>query len=181
MYYHFSNKKIKKLFDVDQSKSFMKPQGLWYATDDDWISFQLSNDTKHKYKYKYEVDVNYTTINKPDKNKILLIKNNKAYNLFLQKYCSLDDTTDRRWIFNTNWFDVSKSYGGIELKNLHKLKISKDTLTFFNLDKNLQFYTQISFYKPDIVHIYPDIMFFDIDSGCVWNIKALKKINLIKQ
>ena len=46
-------------------------------------------DFKSKYNHKYKISVCYTTLDNPDKNCVLLITNNKTFNLFLQQYSKL--------------------------------------------------------------------------------------------
>ena len=165
MYYHLTNNKIDKIKNVKQPKKFFKPLGLWYAKNDDWEKY--SADFKSKYNYKYKISVCYTTLDNPDKNCVLLITNNKTFNLFLQQYSKLVEKEISTLIL-TDWIKVAKVYGGIEIRNLEKLKINKKTREFFNFVKDEGGFDIVS-----------DTHFFDIDSGCVWNKNAVMKFSFV--
>lgn len=130
MYYHLTSNKIDKIKNVKQTKRFFKPLGLWYAKNDDWEKY--SANFKSGYNYKYKINVCYTTLDTPDKNCALLITNNKTFNLFLQQYSKLVEKEISSLIL-TDWIKVAKVYGGIEIRNLKKLKIRKKRENFLML------------------------------------------------
>ena len=75
----------------------------WYK----WIVEEDIDTAFHKYIHKINIKKNILIdIKHKDKNKILVIKNVKDFDIFEKKY---------RGISNINWKKVSNDYGGIEI------------------------------------------------------------------
>jgi len=166
MYIHSTNNIINKnnLINVKQPV-YLKPKGYWYANNNDWIVWAKKN-MYTTYKYKYEVKINYTKLGVPDKHKILLLKNRKDIIDFTIKFGNklkkLYDT-DPFDIIVIDWIEVAKLYGGIEIM-LTRIEPSSLIAKKFKTPKGYILW----------------IDSFDIQCGCVWNVKSfevIKKIN----
>ena len=170
MYIHASVKKIKNIYNVKQTNKIFKPLGLWYSLNNEWINYVHENNMDKTYKFFYEIKVTYTKINNPDKNKVLLIKSNKDFQLLMKKYFRINEYSNGYISIDCNWENVEKDFAGIEIINLKKLKLSNKTIQY--IEKK---------YKNSLINEY--LLWtqtLDIDSGVVWNISALKYIKLIK-
>jgi hypothetical protein len=156
LYIHTTNKKINKIKNTKQSKLYMKSNGLWYAKKDIWLNWSKHN-MKKDYKYLYSIKVYHTNFNNLDKTKVLLIKSVKDFTDFSIKYGKKENKTFDSILIN--WVNVSKDFGGIEIKNIKKLSVPNNKLlNHFDMDKNNSLLW---------------INSFDIDSGCVWNKLAM--------
>ena len=133
MYYHLSNKPVKKIVNKKQLVNNFKPQGIWYAKNNIWQEFVDREEMDYKkYNYRYKLDVFHTSLDTPNKFSVLLISNNKNFNLFLQKYSHIIKPFGS---VHTNWKKVSEDFGGIEIKNIQKLKMSNKTLEIIDPNK----------------------------------------------
>ena len=172
---HFSKTEITKLHEVEQLPiTNFKPFGLWYSTDDIWLKYYRKNISKEKvnqYQYMYRLRLRYTSIYKPNKNKILKITNKADFDKFTLKYGSL---SKNNYFILINWSDVALYYAGIEIMPLIESRMmSVDDPNVvseydekFNLSKSTNIYGQsLNFWQYTL----------DIPSGCVWNPKAIKK------
>ena len=96
------NKKYKQYID-------WKPRGFWYSCGNSWYKWVKSEMPMWLYKYIYKIDIiNKTSINNPDKNKILIINTESDFDIFINKY------KENRKQF-INWSNVAKDFGGIEI------------------------------------------------------------------
>ena len=97
----------------------IKPIGLWYGYGSEWIDFAMAPENKGlsgmvlKSEYFYELDVHYTSVENPDKNKVLLLKNYDDLN----KLSKLINGEINRvgGIMMANWDAVSSLFGGLEV------------------------------------------------------------------
>jgi len=86
-----------------------KPEGFWYSCGNEWYNWVKIEMPEWLYKYIYRIDViNKTNINKPNKDKLLILSTIKDFNVFINKY------KENRGQF-INWKKVSKDFGGIEI------------------------------------------------------------------
>lgn len=120
---HISQKKLSSIdLDYDYSKddSAIKPDGFWYGIKDEWYTFlQEEMDIKPLYIYKvYLKSGKLTTIDRPDKDKILRIKTVEDAILFIKQYVKTLDKDK----FTYDWRKLKRSFGGIEIHNPGLLK-----------------------------------------------------------
>lgn len=111
MFLHMSFKKIRKAYSVRQINETDEPSGLYYGIN--FVRF-LEGDFNESYMYGIRlVDTitPHTTLEQPNKEKILLLKSKKDIKDFVQKYGKYNDEYN---IYEFNWLDVSKSFGGIQ-------------------------------------------------------------------
>jgi len=162
---HASNKKIKEIKTIKQPKKGIKPIGLWYAENKLWLDFS-AKILKKTYKYYYIIRLNYTTLDYPNKHKVLKLSTTTDFDRFTFQYGYIYNNGLSFDCIFINWFLVSKKYGGIEvgpnvkdrrcLNNINITNQYKD----HNLDVELGACTWF--------HA------FDIPSGCVWNHYAIE-------
>ena len=92
----------------------------------------------------------------------MLIKSQKDFDLFSIKYGVIEDGIFPHLMIK--WKKVSKHYGGIEVRDVKKLKyVSNKLIKYFNTSGDM----------------IPWVNLFDIDSGCVWNPKVITKIEYL--
>lgn len=147
------------------TQEFFKPQGLWYGIKDSWVTWQCASYDNpdgdpnaivdlHKNLYKVEITA-HTTLDTPDPNKILLISTPADYRN-LMSY--IDDAIERGLCPQDEkkyWEYVSNDFAGVEFRNVYP-------------DLDLPFDTR---------HMW--VFAIDVDSGCVWNIAAIKRFELV--
>ena len=93
-----------------QGKMEMKPNGLWYALDNDWLEW-CSGEMPHwvqKYLFSFTVDLT----------NILILSNIEE----VRKFCDEYEKPIFESITAVDWWKVSQEYAGIEICNYHKLK-----------------------------------------------------------
>ena len=160
----YNDKKEVKIESIKPLKKFdkkRKPPGVWYGIKHHWAEFineEFNSNKIYKVKNLFKLNLNknsFTDINKPNKNKILVLKKVNDFVKFTNKY--KDSTKTNTQI---KWSDVMKDYGGIEnpkiIYNLHNWK-------FANIKKD---YSEIeSWYYG-----------WDVPSGVIWNNKVIHEI-----
>jgi hypothetical protein len=167
---HTSEKKIKRIKTIKQLKCVLKPNGLWYAENKLWIDFSEKVLGK-TYKYYYVIRLNYTTLDNPDKHKVLKLSTVNDFDMFTFEYgyvYNRDQLFD--WVF-INWDKVSKNYGGIEVGINVKGRKCIDSINITNKYKAHDLEITIG----SCTWFYV----FDIPSGCVWDRKAIESLTLI--
>lgn len=159
----YKNKKEVKIESIKPLKKFdgeRKPPGVWYGIKHHWADFiDISSSNKvYKVKNLFKLNLNkksFTDINKPNKNKILVLKKVSDFVKFTNKYKDQDKTNTK-----IKWFDVMKDYGGIEnpkiIYNLHNWKFSD--------------------IKKDYSEIEAWYYGWDVPSGVIWNNKVPHEI-----
>jgi len=122
----------------------LKPCGLWYSINNEWLKWCKSEMPSWITKFKFELNINTSNI--------LIISNISELQSFCSEYkYKLNPFKSLDYI---EWARVSKNYDGIEIRNYDNLKYDR------NLDyKNVWVYG------------------WDISSGCIWNLQALKNYN----
>lgn len=108
-------KYIKQISDSNEKIFFWKPNGLWYSPGREWLKWSKEWIKKHNYKYYYVVVPEYTTLNKPDKNKVLKISNSGQLDDFTFKYGKMVLSGNLYSTVLINWGKVAKNFGGIEI------------------------------------------------------------------
>jgi len=130
----------------------LKPKGLYYSLGDHWANFVENEFTTiaNKYNFAYTIKVN--------KEKLVTLSNPKEIYSFHKKYAQAGvlakeiSSGDRKTDFwDINWNKVAKDFSGIELQ------------PYLNQCRHLLWYST-----------------WDVPSGCLWNSKALKEIQLIE-
>lgn len=175
---HFSYNKIKKIYRIKEQDNPYKPQGLWYSTSSQWLEFYRNNIGEIKNcRYMYKLKLNYTKYSITDPKKVLRIKNESTFDKFTIKYGSVVKSkySDNRFSFTIDWNKVADEYGGIEVIPLIKSrKNTEDPDIIKKYNDHFKFADNI-----DGVRLAFWLDTFDIDSGCVWEPEAVKKIKRI--
>lgn len=161
MFIHATNNKIIKLKNIKKQYIDFKPDGLWYAKDNEWKDWAKKN-LKRKYKYHYKISIYLTTLDKPDKTKILKIYTMNELIKFTIKFGKKKSSPISDFIL-IDWKKVAKKFGGIEIKILKYIDISE-------IDK---------YFKTEQTSLMWNYS-FDIASGCIWNMKSIRDISLVK-
>lgn len=118
---HLSHEKfdILKVKDYTVNDTHWKPKGLWYSYRDGWYKFVSEGMpcrleySKHLYAVKLAANC-FTTLDKPNPDKILRIKNIQEVRLFCERYFHRDGE-------KCNWNTLKKDYGGMEVRNVEKM------------------------------------------------------------
>lgn len=167
---HISNTKIKKIKNIKQTKLY-KPRGLWYAPNKEWLEWSEEN-MKKKYKYIYMIELYYTTLDKPDKNKVLQVTDDNIFDQLVFQYGYISGP-----IVVLDWIALAKKFGGIEF-----IPLLYNRAMIYDKDVSNR-YEEKDLRPPDMLKGSLSIMTFlysfDISSGCVWQRKAVKKFKLI--
>jgi len=89
----------------------MKPSGLWYSINNEWIDWCKSEMPEWIRNYFYEIDI--------DESKILILSNENEIISFHQKYNKniFDSKIIRSTFHSIDWNRVKKDYSGIEIQN----------------------------------------------------------------
>ena len=154
-----SNKKKIEITDFKISSIIgLKPSGIWYSCGSSWYDWikkeRMEESFLHKYIHQIYIKSNSTTdINNKHKNKLLVIKNIKDFDIFNERYKIVYYEPDKKTkliSYYIDWQKVSKHYGGIEIRPYFK---SRKLFIWYNT--------------------------WDVASGCIWNINIIKKFNLI--
>ncbi len=111
---HSSKTPIDKIYNKLQHNITFKPRGLWYAYNNEWNEFGEDEGMNFAYNYKYKLTVELTTLDKPDRNKVLLLNTIKDVELFEQKYKST--------FFHPDWKRLAEDFGGIEISCMNSIK-----------------------------------------------------------
>jgi hypothetical protein len=163
---------------IKYKQNWLKPKGIWYGLKHYWLDYYTNNyerkqTSKFKYNgfiYKIKITTEiFTTINLPNKNKILLIKSIKDLKAFEQLYYykKITKTTNEcqkflgEKVLYINWNQVTKDFGGIEIN--------------YNPWSNGQFLLNDN-YKNYLPFWYS---LWDVPSGCIWSYDLLKQIKFI--
>lgn len=108
------NKKINFLHLKYNNIIHLKPSGFWYSCHNDWYNWIIKIKILHflhKYIHKINLCKNImTNIHNKDKNKLLVIKTMKDFDIFNKRYRIEENTYSL-----INWKIVAKDYGGIEI------------------------------------------------------------------
>jgi hypothetical protein len=131
---------------VPPSEMAMKPKGLWYGFGTSWIDFVRSEMPAWESDTKHVFKIEIDTSN------ILIIKDDESFLEFSDKY--KDPEYEKKWpdikIDKINWPEVAKEYKGIEFP----VYFSK-----YRMNRKYFWY-------------YP----WDVASGCIWDLSAVKKV-----
>ena len=106
-----------KLQNIRQSafgRAF-KPSGLWYGYGTEWLEFAKEEPGLLKKftepEYFYQLEITTTTIDNPDKNKVLLLDTDEDFRKFKEKYRF---TRAGQFIFS-DWAAIANDYAGMEV------------------------------------------------------------------
>jgi hypothetical protein len=133
-----------------------KPAGLWYALNDDWKQFYQQN--LHKFERKiFTTEPNgyiipgykYMYEIEVDMTQICLIKEVQDVRVFHRKYCTKNGSNP----MGIDWDKVIEYYSGIEIHNCQIL------------------------HENVIIYAIQWLKYWGVDSGCIWDLKAMKTIN----
>ncbi len=152
---HLTNTKL-KIKKIRYPDDIFKPAGFWYGLKHYWVDFYTHNYERTKsrkfnisgYLYKLAIPKSLiTTIDKPDKNKILLISNVGDLKSLESTYKRLYEDMPETYFID--WPKIKKLFGGVEIH--HNPWQNKGYLPLW--------------YSA-----------WDVPSGCIWSYSVLKKI-----
>ena len=155
--------------DAYDQKIGRKPRGLWYGCGDEWLSFirsEFGPEYEQSIKHIYKIDLNYATLSRYRGDSVLRISTADELRDFDGMYTVRPSKggSTRRDILGTkmemiDWHKVATEYSGIEIcPYLGYQPWSGDVNFRMGLD---WYYT------------------WDVASGCIWNEKAIRNIELI--
>ena len=106
----------------DPRNPALKPSGLWYSFGSAWSDFAKdAPGLLEKYQeseYVYEIlGVQTTTLDKPDPNKVLVLRTREEAKAFVEKY---DIKRVSRYVF-APWHQIARDFGGIEIPDYDAL------------------------------------------------------------
>lgn len=125
----------------------------------------------------YKLKLNYTKYSKPNPNKVLRIKDEITFDKFTLKYGLIhkDKYSDVMFDVLIDWQKVAEKYGGIEVIPLIKSRLNtEDPEIIKKYNDKFKFAEKV-----DNIYLGFWLSLFDIDSGCVWEPGAVKKIKRI--
>lgn len=129
-----------------------KPKGIWYGFNMNWLRWMYSNMPEWVKKYDYFLEIDVSSAN------IIKIETKEQLADFDNKYQNTDrDSYDRDLSYtysrlSIDWKKVAQDYDGIEMPNYKALVKRVGDYTGYWYDS------------------------WDIDSGCIWNTKAIKVV-----
>jgi len=139
---HITNATIDVSRTYEQSDKDIKPTGLWYGINNEWLNWCKEHEPEWIGKNMFKLDI--------DMSNVLILSTVKDTIEFYIKY-----KKDKPWEC-MKWRDLAKDYDGFEIQNYHAIKYSE----FLRID-------YIGFLW---------LWGWDVDSGCIWNLKAIKSI-----
>ena len=152
--------KIAKSCDLDKNIKYkqiidLKPRCYWYSLGKEWYNFWFEGNEMEKVKNQVVCEIKvkrnmFTTLEKKEKGKILVIDSFEDVKKLYKKYSKLVklEVSKHRLIdFN----EVAKIYGGIEFRNYGKIR------------KRI-----IEDYR-----YYSSYLTIDVSSGCIWNLSLI--------
>jgi hypothetical protein len=131
----------------------MKPRGLWYSIGKEWINWCNSEMPGWISKYNHILDI--------DTSRILIISTGEDVKRLERKYQGREQEFEKwgnRYI-TIDWDRLSRDFDGIEIRNYYDIRFSRDEESRFSetpWHENLWF------------------GFWDVPSGCIWNLRSLK-------
>lgn len=155
---HLSKKPINKIEDAEVIRGVHgKPRGFWYGFGDNWINFikyGVTFDGGGGESLKDVMGPNiYIYKVYLDTSDIVVLDTKESYVSFTNKYSTRSD-----YPYNINWDAVRKDYKGIEFPNYEQLGVGNWG------------YSDIE---------YKWTYTIDVNSGCIWDNRAVKKIRLL--
>lgn len=127
-----------------QFNQSFKPTGLWYSIDDGWAEWCYSSMPKWIKKYSHYLEM--------DLSKVLILESPTDLQVFEDVYSFIDQSGYRC----PDWKKVSENYSGIEIRNFHQLRLTRDA----NYLSRLWFYG------------------WDISGGCIWDLSCVKSLKV---
>jgi len=105
--------KLSRLEQKSSGDFAPKPNGLWYGCDDSWIQYvnEPSNEMKSFKRgrsHLYSLEMNYTSIEEPNKTAVCKIDNDEDFDRFTELYVS-----EGRFS-SPDWRKFAEDFGGIE-------------------------------------------------------------------
>jgi hypothetical protein len=143
---------IEKVFIQPEFSPNMKPNGFWYSIGGEWLKWMKNADFGNKKKYNIEIYLNESDI--------VIIKDFSDLEKFQEKYKNSSDKELFVGIETINWIDVSKDYKGFEIQNYKNIKN--------DINSNLLKY----------MHKYMWFNFFDVSSGCLWDLSCVESYEI---
>lgn len=151
--YHFATMKINPLWNVEQERElFSKPDGIWYCWGNCWANFLCNTRDNNGIRWGRDWIKKYNYIYKLIINykNIIKLKSNIDFKNFTIKYGRSVDSIDDWRGYSIDWHKVARCYDGIDIRYNDKM------------DQDLKWY-----------------LGWDVSSGCIWRIRAIKKTQLV--
>lgn len=171
--YHFSKEHMLCLdFRKYKQRITSKPNGLYYAVNDEWTNYLYGNNEYDGYLYKISISCEKTKLKVYDENDCYYDSNSSddsysldkpdayARVLLIDSYQDVINISDKYGCKNRSvidWLDVEEDYVGIEIENYNEILLSRKN----DPNKDNQRKTEW-------------ITAFDVNGGCIWNIKFVE-------
>ena len=155
-YIHYSDEPLNKLDDVptkEQSENGPKPRGIWFSVGEDWVNWLKDSHFDMHPDFPWHKQ---TALVLKKKAKVLRISNAKQMDSFTKKYYGVDeylpDINTPKWKPGQmiNWQRVAQDYDGIIIAPyIGSRRLEPHTMWYYG---------------------------WDVASGCVWNIDAIRML-----
>ena len=123
--------KIAKTCDLDKNIKYkqiidFKPTCYWYSLGKEWYNFWFKDNEMEKVKNQVVCEIKvkrnmFTTLEKKEKGKILVIDSFEDVKKLYKKYSKLVKLEARKYRL-IDFNEVAKIYGGIEFRNYGKIR-----------------------------------------------------------
>jgi hypothetical protein len=125
----------------------LKPSGIWYAIDNDWIDWCSSEIPHWIGRYQQVLQI--------DHSRILVLKSIDDIKTFISKY-KVEPHPLLKFMWYINWKAVASEYAGIEIHNYREIKWGEGY--DFNRYQDLGLWFSA----------------WDVSSGCIWDLSAIR-------
>jgi len=129
-----------------QRNGDLKPKGLWYAQDNEWVEWVAYNMPHWRDEHNLELVVN--------NDRLLVIDSWEKLLAFQAQYAIGMESRTTMGFVMIDWERVSERYSGIEVRNYNEInaKVKED---FSSINQFLWFSG------------------WDVNSGCIWDLSAI--------
>lgn len=134
-------KRIYPLHQLD-----LKPHGIWYSIDAQWLDWCINHDPSRVGKFNYTLEINTRSI--------LVLKNYNDVVVFMRKYRIDPFGIIMDALIFIDWQRVKQDYKGIEIRNYKQ--IQGDAIFRMKAMFGPWFYS------------------WDVCSGCIWDPSAIR-------
>jgi len=127
-----------------------KPHGLWYSINNEWLDWCCSEMPDWKAQNIIKIEI--------DEKNMLIIASEEDFRWFKRNF--FKPSSQKHDLGFVQWNKVKTIYDGIEIQNYHAIK-----------DAN-------RFSLPGLDDLW--LCTWDVSSGCIWNLKVIKKQKTFK-
>lgn len=129
-----------------QRNGDLKPKGLWYAQDNEWVEWVAVNMPHWRDEHNLELAIN--------KDRLLVIDSWEKLLAFQAQYAiGMESRTSLGFVM-IDWESVAKKYPGIEVRNYYKINAT--------VKKDFSSINQFRWFNG-----------WDVNSGCIWDLSVI--------